>query len=196
MATPNRRARPEVVARLVANHRAFLSFLERRVATRAVAEEILQDAFVRALGRGGGIRDDESAVAWFYRLLRNALIDHHRRRSTEAQALERAALEQEDGIDDELYAVVCACVTSLIETLPEPQAEILREVDLAGDAVSVVADRLSITANNASVRLHRARQALKTQLERSCGTCAEHGCLDCGCGGPHAAARPGPPRLH
>jgi RNA polymerase sigma-70 factor (ECF subfamily) len=32
------------------------------------------------------------------------------------------------------------------------------------------------------VRLHRARQALKRELERSCGTCATHGCLDCTCG--------------
>jgi RNA polymerase sigma-70 factor (ECF subfamily) len=31
------------------------------------------------------------------------------------------------------------------------------------------------------VRLHRARAALKTRLEQSCGTCATHGCLDCTC---------------
>lgn len=187
MATPNRSARPEVVARLVANHKAFLSFLERRVATRAVAEEVLQEAFVRALERGGGLRDDESAVAWFYRLLRNALIDHHRRGAAESRAVARAASEPE-ALDAELHAVVCACVTSLIATLPAPQAEILREVDLAGQPVAAVADRLSITANNAHVRLHRARQALRIQLERSCGTCAEHGCLDCCCGGVSVAS--------
>ena len=39
---------------------------------RAIAEEIVQDAFVRTLDRGDEIR--ESVVGWFYRVLRNAVI--------------------------------------------------------------------------------------------------------------------------
>ena len=60
---------------LVASHREFLAFLEPRLPSRALAEEILQSAFVRAMEKGGALRDEESAVAWFYRVLRNALID-------------------------------------------------------------------------------------------------------------------------
>src|SRR4051794_13893898 len=56
-----------VVARLLANHRRFLDFLTARVGRREDAEEILQEAFVRGLQKAGEIRDDESAVAWFYR---------------------------------------------------------------------------------------------------------------------------------
>jgi RNA polymerase sigma-70 factor (ECF subfamily) len=29
--------------------------------------------------------------------------------------------------------------------------------------------------------VHRARKALRQQVEKACGTCAEHGCLDCHC---------------
>ncbi len=60
---------PKVVAILVDNHREFLKFLERRVGSRAVAEDILQEAFARGLDRLQSLRDDESAVAWFYRIL-------------------------------------------------------------------------------------------------------------------------------
>ena len=59
---------------LVANHRDFLAFVERRVGDRALAEEIVQDAFVKSLARGDEIH--ESAVGWFYRVLRNAVIDY------------------------------------------------------------------------------------------------------------------------
>ncbi|MGZ7100373.1 MAG: RNA polymerase sigma factor, partial [Candidatus Angelobacter sp.] len=48
----------------------------------------------------------------------------------------------------------------------------------------------SITAENAAVRVHRARKALRRQVELPCGTCAEHGCLDCHCqraGSSHCA---------
>jgi len=37
-------------------------------------------------------------------------------------------------------------------------------------------------------KLARAREALKKQVVRSCGTCADHGCLDCTCGVRHCGA--------
>ena len=54
--------------------------------SRADAEDILQDVFVRGLGRAGEIRDEERAVAWFYGLLRNAVVDHWRARATRDRA--------------------------------------------------------------------------------------------------------------
>lgn len=40
---------------------------------------------------------------------------------------------------------------------------------------------LQLTPNNLTVRLHRARQALRDGLEESCGICSQHGCLNCVC---------------
>lgn len=189
---PRQPASPEVVERLVRGHRDFLAFLESRVRDRAVAEDLLQAAFVKALERGGAIRDAESAVAWFYRLLRNALTDHWRRAGRETRALEHEARETEADAapaDAELHATVCECFRTLLPTLRPAYAELLRRVDLEGESVSAVAGELGITANNAMVRLHRARKALHEQLVTSCGTCATHGCLDCECGGPAAGRR-------
>jgi RNA polymerase sigma-70 factor (ECF subfamily) len=174
---------PEVVAHLVASHRAFLGFLERRLPSRAAAEEVLQEAFVRTLERGGELREGEGAVAWFYRLLRNAIVDHHRRRGAEGRALEREAREAEEGEEPELRSVICACMGELLPDLKPEYAELLRRVDLEEAPVAAAAAAAGITVNNAHVRLHRARQALKRSLERACGTCATHGCLDCTCGG-------------
>lgn len=177
----------EVTQALVANHRRFLAFLERRVGSRAVAEEILQSAFVKTLEKGGALQDGEGAVTWFYRLLRNALVDHYRRQAAEGRALEREAREAEEASEDpELKGAVCACVGDLLPTLKPEYADMVRQVDLEERAVPDVAREAGITSNNAGVRLHRARQALKKQLERSCGTCASHGCLDCSCKKAHA----------
>ena len=62
---------------LLANHREFLRYVEQRIGDRALAEEILQDAFVRSLDRAEEIR--ESVIGWFYRVLRNAVVDQQRR---------------------------------------------------------------------------------------------------------------------
>jgi RNA polymerase sigma-70 factor (ECF subfamily) len=172
---------PEVARVLVENHRRFLAFLERRVGRRELAEEVLQEAFVRGLARAESLRDAELATAWFYRVLRSALSDHHRRQGARARALEAAKYELSEAVDAEIMHEVCTCVTALVDTLKPEYAEAVRRVDLAGESVKDYADALGITANNAGVRLHRAREALHRQLSRSCGTCAEHGCIDCTC---------------
>ena len=180
-----------VAASLQANHRQFLSFLAARVGNREDAEEILQDAFVRGLQKAGDIRDDENAIAWFYRLLRNAIIDYYRHKDAGKRAIESYAGEAprvDPGFDADLERAVCACVNDLIPNLKPEYADLIRRVDLGGAEVAAAADELGIAAGNARVRLHRARTALRHELERSCRTCATHGCLDCTCSRPAAAS--------
>jgi RNA polymerase sigma-70 factor (ECF subfamily) len=171
-----------MIETLVANHRAFLGFLERRLGNRAEAEDILQDAFVRGIERAETIENEESSVAWFYRMLRNAVIDHHRRKGSSERALAELARELDASIPaSETRDVVCACVLDLSSTLKPEYAEALRRVEIEGQTVKAWAAEAGIEPNNAAVRLHRARAALKKSVVQSCGTCAEHGCLDCTC---------------
>lgn len=183
---PSAPATPEVVAALVATHREFLAFLERRLPDRATAEDVLQEAFVRGLQRGGALRSAESAVAWFYRLLRNALVDRARRDAAARRRLETVAHELGDGAGPgpETRAALCACVMHLAETLKPEYAEALRRVEVEGASLKDLAAEAGITPGNAGVRVHRARAALRRRVQESCGTCAEHGCLDCSCSGP------------
>ena len=167
---------------LLANHARFLRFLEPRVGSREAAEDVLQAAFVKGLTKAQDIQEGESAVAWFYRLLRNAVIDHHRRRAAEKRRLEVHASGLPEGVEDEaLRETVCECVGELIPLLKPEYATVLRRAELEGASLQTVAGELGITPNNAGVRLHRARAALKKKLEDTCGTCTEHGCLRCSC---------------
>lgn len=179
---PSKSLSPEAVAQLVEAHREFLAFLERRVESKAVAEDILQSAFARGLERGAGVQD-EKVVAWFYRLLRNAVIDHYRRRDTSARAMEMWGRDftEAQAPEAELRQEICHCVSGLLATLKPEYREALRIVDLEDGSLSDLAQQSTITAENAAVRVHRARKALRRQVEQACGTCAEHGCLDCHC---------------
>jgi RNA polymerase sigma factor (sigma-70 family) len=168
--------------------RRFLAFIERRVEDRAIAEDILQAAYVRALESQaleskGRLRADESAVAWFYRILRNAVIDHYRRRTTEGAALERWAKELESATapEPQLEQTACQCIAGALEVIAPAYAEFLREVDLKEGTLAAYASAYGITQGNAAVRAHRARAALRKQLIRCCGVCAEHGCVECRC---------------
>jgi len=176
-----------VVKLLVENHRRFLRFLERRVGSREVAEELLQDAFAKSLARGAALRKSESAVAWFFRMLRNAATDHVRRRGAAARATAGFARQlTEPERESAARREICACVSRLARTLKPEYAEVLRQVEVEGVPLQEFAAREGITPGNAAVRAHRARAALHKQVVRSCGTCAEHGCEDCSCGATNA----------
>src|SRR3954451_2069067 len=94
----------DVVETLVGNHRRFLSFLEKRVESREAAEDILHDAFIRGLD-SEPLREADSAVAWFYRALHNAVIYLYRRRAGEARALDPLA----PAVANELREAVRPC---------------------------------------------------------------------------------------
>jgi len=179
-------AGPDTMAALAARKPQFLGFLRSRLGDERLAEEVLQAAYLRALEKGGAIREDRSSVAWFYQLLRNAIIDLHRAR---ARGPDAPPLDEVDdaalGVPPEqLREAACRCLEAVVDTLSPAHARLLRRVDLEGASVPAVAEEERITPNNAGVRLHRARAALRDRLRRVCGACSRHGCLDCHCG-PH-----------
>jgi DNA-directed RNA polymerase specialized sigma24 family protein len=84
----------------------------------------------------------------------------------------------------ELRQEICECVCGLLASLKPEYQDALRIVDLEERNLNDLAQQSGITAENAAVRVHRARKALRRQVEQACGTCAEHGCLDCSCKSP------------
>ncbi|MBZ4329668.1 MULTISPECIES: RNA polymerase sigma factor [Myxococcaceae] len=175
---------PETLTLLLQNRQRFLAFLTPRIGSAEGAEEVLQSALLKGVESGATLRHEESAVAWFYRLLRNALIDRHRRQKREEHARREwvgdSLLSTEDA--NELERTVCTCISALVTTLKPEYAEALRRVDLEGQSLAALAEAAGITPTNAKVRLHRARQALGRRLVQSCGpSCCERGCVDCPC---------------
>jgi RNA polymerase sigma-70 factor (ECF subfamily) len=166
---------------LAEHHRRFLEFLRPRVESPAVAEDILQEAYAKSLKKLEDVRDEDSVVAWFYQVLRNAVVDHHRRAGTERHARARLATETDESFEPELRQNVCTCVNSVLPDLKPEYADIVKAVELDERPIAEVAQQNGLTTNNATVRLHRARAALRRRLVEVCGTCSEHGCLDCTC---------------
>ena len=172
-----------VVAKLLDHRAQFLGFLEKRVGSRALAEDILQEAFVRGLPKLGDLQNDESAVAWFYRILRNAVVDNARRYAAASRGLNVYASELEGAAEapPETRNAVCACVAGLAETLKPEYADALKRIEVEGVLVKDYAAEIGTSSGNAAVRVFRAREALRKQVTKTCGACAEHGCIDCTC---------------
>jgi RNA polymerase sigma-70 factor (ECF subfamily) len=72
---------------LIESRASFLGFLRKRISSADVAEDLLQSAFLKSIERGGEIRDAESIVPWFYRVLRNSIVDYYRQSGRNNQEL-------------------------------------------------------------------------------------------------------------
>lgn len=165
---------------------AFFAFLRSRLGSDDEAEEVLQTAYLKGLRSRARPRGEGPVRAWFFRILRNALTDHYRRRAARARGEERLAREAPLSARDEdrLEKAVCRCMHDLLPSLKPEYGEILRRAELEEEPLPELAGRLGLTRNNATVRLHRARRSLKARLLQACGACAAHGCLDCSCRRP------------
>jgi DNA-directed RNA polymerase specialized sigma24 family protein len=163
----------------------LLAFVRRRGQGKVDAEEVLHVALERALERAEQVRDPARAEAWVNRVVRNVLYDELRKRQVpmvSVDELELAALDEGD--------IDCWCVLVQAERLKPEYARILRRVIIDGVPVTRVAAELGLTPNNAMVRLHRARVALKKQLASHCGTTTARSCSECGCAARGCCPRP------
>lgn len=160
-------------------HRAELrAFIRSRVAD-GDADDVLQLATIRAAEHVAGLDDPEKIRAWLFRIVRNAIVDA--KRATNRS--KRLALGGGDLADVQapVADLSCRCSVQLTRTLPTPQSTILSLVDLGEASLAEAAAALDITVNNATVRLHRARKALRERLREHCGVSSSRECKDCRC---------------
>jgi RNA polymerase sigma-70 factor (ECF subfamily) len=167
-----------LIETLAGERTRFVALARKRVGSAADAEDVVQRAIVRAAERAGSLVDPARARAWFYRILRNTIVDHHRAKRRDVDdpdAIDAAAaepIEERSG---------CACAVHLLSELRPAYAEILRRVDFDGDDPAAVAASLALTTTNFHVRLHRARRALRERVEGHCGVASIAPCLVCNC---------------
>ena len=184
-ASPSEIADRTVRALLTESYGLISNYLQKRFETKADADEVLQAFLLRALDRSADIRNIESVRGWLGRILATAITDFHRKTSKSrrrelplaAELTERLAADQ--GAESD--GVVCECLHTQLPLLKAEHAETIRRIDLDGEPREKVAAEMGISVNNLTVRLHRARQALKRRLEEMCKACLEGGFLDCRC---------------
>jgi len=173
----------EPVEDVLLRHRnKLLGFIESKVSDPDLAQDIFQDSLLNAIHAAGDLREEDKLLPWFYRILNNAIIDTYRRRSTESQYLTTFGQSEILAETPENDAAICECFRVVLPSLKPEYSQVIETLELSNILPEDLAQQLQITPNNLKVRRHRARQALRELIEKTCRICAVHGCLDCTCG--------------
>lgn len=138
----------------------------RLTADEQRAEELTQDAFVRAWERLGSFRGDSRFSTWLHRLTVNLVLQDRRtsaRRASREEPLRedaylRAVREAFPGTRIDLERGIAA--------LPEGARRVLVLRDIQGYKYREVAEMVGVTVGTVKAQIHRARKLLREMLER------------------------------
>jgi len=172
----------------------LLGFLRRRVRDDHAAEDLLQEVFLRIHRGLPALKDDQRVGPWVYRIARNAVTDHHRRKrppTADVTDHEPAAPDAPESIDPRL----AECLRAMLQRLPAEQRDAVRRVDLEGEPQTHYAQTEALSPSGAKSRVQRGRRLLKKHLLACCVyemdrsgwpiAPAGEGCeADCGCDPP------------
>jgi len=167
-------------------HPKVLRYLTRLVG-ESESEDLAQTVMLKVSEGLPGFRGEASLSTWIYRIATNAALDRLRktgREQTEVQDdlqsiqtqpeidsdLESFALEaqipsvEETAIREEMSA----CVREFVERLPETYRTVMVLSELEGFKNAEIAEILEVSLDTVKIRLHRARERLRKELQAGC----------------------------
>jgi RNA polymerase sigma-70 factor (ECF subfamily) len=141
------------------------NFLRHRAGDIHLADDLLQEVFVKAMQQGRQFCTLENDRAWLFQVARNALVDHHRlgREVTELPE----DIPQPEPVREPIHAL-SACVARVLSELTAEDRDIIEQCDLEGlkQKDYAVARGLSLAAVKS--RLLRARERMRARMSTAC----------------------------
>jgi RNA polymerase sigma-70 factor, ECF subfamily len=139
-------------------------FFSSHMGSRAEADDMLQDAWLRIHRMRHTYRPGEPLLPWVYAIARRVRVDHYRVR----RRIERREIPA--GVPLEARASESPSSTlpsfaELIAPLPESQREVLTMLKVSGLSIEEVAKATSSTSGAVKQKVHRAYDRLRALLQ-------------------------------
>lgn len=149
------------------NHEAELrGFMYRKLKDPMLAEDLLQDTFIKALGKGKGFCNIEQPRAWLFRVARNNMVDYLRRNPQLVELDDKLSepIKEMPGVE-----TLSGCLPSAMSSLEADDLDIITQCDLNGMTQAEYAKLKGLSLPGAKSRVQRARKRLKRSLNSMCG---------------------------
>ncbi|WP_167615942.1 RNA polymerase sigma factor [Maribellus sediminis] len=136
----------------------------RMTNNQSMAEDVLQDAFIKAFGEINKLKNEKAFGGWLRRIVANLCIDASRKKKlflTDMESLNESELEESVEVDD---TVEPEQIHALIKKLPDGAREILVLRALEGYKHAEIGEQLGISESTAKTQFFRAKQLLAKMI--------------------------------
>lgn len=154
-------------------HVRLYAFILKRVGDKFLAEDLLQDIFLKIQSKSHTIQSDDKIQSWLYQISRNTIIDYFRTHKKVEKLPESIASESEQQVDITRYEF-SQCLMPMIQNLPSPYREAILESEINGLKQKEVAQIQNISLSGAKSRIQRGRSMLKDMLLECCHIELDH----------------------
>lgn len=144
------------------------SFFLTRVSDEQVAEDLLQETFLRIHKNLDHIHDQQRIHAWIFQIARNLVIDHYRAKGRTTSTIPTDDTEELTPEEDNLNKIVMSWLPKLIAQLPDNYRKAVELYELEGMPQQKIAEILNISLSGTKSRVQRGREKLKSILFDCC----------------------------
>jgi RNA polymerase sigma-70 factor (ECF subfamily) len=145
----------------------LLAFIRGKVSNEAESEDILQEVFLR-VHEGLCCREAVSSLdSWIYRVARNLVIDHYRKRRP-AEDLPADIPAAQSSMEEDPRVQLAFSLKETIDELPQPYRDALIATEYDGLSQRQLAEREGISLSGAKSRVQRGREKLRQLLLECC----------------------------
>lgn len=152
-------------------YRTMFGVCMRYTSHREVAEDVLQDGFIKVFRKIGSFQMKGSLEGWIRRIMVNTALEHHRRQAAMYPVSEMDAAMETDAGHDLVSLMSEAELLQLIQDLPDGYRTIFNLYAIEGFSHREISEQLSISEGTSKSQLARARQALQKAV---CEMSEEH----------------------
>lgn len=142
-------------------------FIRGQVPDDHVADDLLQETFVRIHRRLDSLKDSERLAGWVNRIARNVVHDHYRKGKSDGVSLAEDVAVDESQPND-MRCLAAGWLTEMVGQLPDKYRDAVRLSELEGLTQQQVAERLGLSLSGAKSRVQRGRLMLKEALFACC----------------------------
>ncbi len=147
------------------HEQALKQFLLNQLGNHDIAEDLLQDTFLKAIAEGARFCQLDNPRAWLFRVTRNRLIDY-RRTDRRAEQLPPNLSDHPEPVA--AVATLAQCLPRALSELSPEDSEAINLCDLEGMTQSAYAEQLGLSLAGAKSRVQRARKHLREHLKNAC----------------------------
>jgi RNA polymerase sigma-70 factor, ECF subfamily len=150
-------------------HVQLKSFIMSKVRDNAMADDILQDVFIKAHAKIESLREGDKIVPWLYQVTRNQVLDYFR--AQKKDLFPEDPLPEADEDSARLSATMQTAVRDMIgmmDDLPKEYCEALCAIELEGISQKAWSEKSGIPYSTVKSRVQRARQQLRDMMMKCC----------------------------
>ena len=137
-------------------HLELRRFILGKVRDETLADDLLQETFLKVHLRLGGLKDCHKLTSWVYQITRNVIIDHFRKARPHLPIGDLEPVAEEEPS----FQNLSRCINEKIKVLPKKHREALLLTTFKEIPQTELADYLGISYSGAKSRVQRGRENL------------------------------------